>query len=90
MQCVAVPTVDIAERGITDVDGLLQHGLEQRVQIAGRATDDLQHFRRSRLLLKGLAQFTQQSRVLYRNGGLGGEVRDQLNVFLSECAHLRR
>ena len=59
MQCVAVPTVDIAERGITDVDGLLQHGLEQRVQIAGRATDDLQHFRRSRLLLKDSAQFTR-------------------------------
>ena len=48
---VTIPTVDISELGVADAYGLLQHGLEHRLQIARRATDDLKHLRGGCLLL---------------------------------------
>ena len=56
VQGIAVPAKDIAEVGVADADGFLQHGGKHRLKIAGRANDDLKHFRGGRLLLKGLAQ----------------------------------
>ena len=50
-QAVAVPTIDVAELRVADADRILQHGRKHRLKIARRAADDLQHFRRRRLLL---------------------------------------
>ena len=44
--------IEAAEFGIADADGFLQHGLKHGLQIAGRATDDLENLRRGRLLLQ--------------------------------------
>jgi hypothetical protein len=35
--------IEAAEFGIADADGFLQHGFKHGLQIAGRATDDLEH-----------------------------------------------
>ena len=51
-QTVAIPAIDIAELGVTDADGILQHAGKYRLEIAGRAGNDLQHFRGGRLLLQ--------------------------------------
>ena len=60
--------------------GILQHGLEHRLQIARRAGDDLQHLAGRGLLLQrlgqivgALAQLVEQPRVLDGDHGLGGE-----------------
>ena len=70
----AVPAIDIAESGVADADGFLQHCRKHRLQIARRAADDLEHLRRGRLLLKGLAQLVQQPRILDRDDRLRGKV----------------
>ena len=43
VQGVAIPAVDIAEFGVADADGFLQHGRKHRLKIARRAADDLEH-----------------------------------------------
>ena len=52
-RCRASPSqrIDIAELGIADANGILQHGRKHWLKIAGRAADNLEHLRRSRLLL---------------------------------------
>jgi hypothetical protein len=44
MQRATVPTIDVAELGVADADGFLQHRLEHRLQMARRAADNLEHF----------------------------------------------
>ena len=70
-----------AELGLADARRIFQHGLEDRLQLAGRAGDDLQHLRRRGLLLQrlgeivgALAQLVEQPRVLDGDDGLRGEV----------------
>ena len=57
----------------------------------GELDDDLQHLRGRRLLLQrlgeivgALAQLVEQPRVLDGDDGLGGEVRDQLDLLIGE------
>src|SRR5665213_3081213 len=45
-----------AKPRLTEFDRVFQHGLEHGIKIAGRAGDNLQHFRRRRLLLQRLVQ----------------------------------
>jgi hypothetical protein len=40
---VAVPAVDAAKLGVADPYGFLQHGFKHRLNIAGRATDNLEY-----------------------------------------------
>ena len=49
---VAIPAKDIAKLCVADADSVLQHGRKYRLKIARRATDDLKHLRRRRLLLQ--------------------------------------
>ena len=51
---LAVLTINVAELGVTDANGVLQHGREHRLQIAGRAADNLEHLRRCGLLFQRL------------------------------------
>ncbi len=76
-------------------DGVLQHGLEHRIQFAGRAGDDLEHLAGRGLLLQrlgeivgALAQFVEQPRVLDRDHRLRGEILHQLDLLASEGTHL--
>src|SRR5262249_13692207 len=61
---------------------------EHRLQIEGRAADDLENVGGGGLLLERLAQLVEQSRVLDGDYGLGGEVLDQLDLLVGERAHL--
>ena len=92
---VAFAQEQIAELRLADAGRILQHGLEHRLQVAGRAGDDLQHLGGRGLLLQrfgeivgALAQFVEQPRVLDGDDGLGGEVLHQLDLLVGERAHL--
>ena len=83
------------ELGLADVGGMLQHALEHRREIAGRAGDDPQHLRHRGLPLERIAQIVgalahllEQPRVLDRDLGLVGEARDQLDLSFAERTHL--
>ena len=96
-----VPAVDISELSVADTNGFLQHGLQNRLKIAGGAADDLKHLRRCRLLLQGfcevggafgevrgaLTQFVEQPRVLDGDDRLGGEVRYQCDLLFGKGAN---
>src|SRR5262249_3740670 len=68
--------------------GVLQHRLEDRLQIAGRAADDLQDLGSRGLLLKRLAQLVKQARVVDGDDGLVSEAGDQSDLFVGEGANL--
>src|SRR5215472_14062770 len=51
-----------AERGLAQVQRLVQHRVEHRSEVAGRAVDDLQNLSGRGLLLQGLARLGDQSR----------------------------
>ena len=53
-QGVAVPAINISKPGFADGYRFLQHGRKHRLKIAGRAADDLRHFRGRGLLIEGL------------------------------------
>ena len=53
---VAVPAVDAAKLGVADPYSFLQHDRKHRIDIAGRAADDLEHLRCRRLLLQRLGE----------------------------------
>ena len=91
VQSVTVPAIDISKLGVADADGVLQHGFEHRLKIAGRAADNLEHLRRGRLLVQRFGQLPralllrlEQSRVLNGDDGLVGEGLDQLDLLLGE------
>src|SRR5262249_48907857 len=79
------------DRGLVGI-GKPSGGFDQRLQhhfeVEGRAADDLEHVGRSSLLLQRFAQLVEQARVLDRDDGLVGEVLDQLDLLVSERAHL--
>jgi hypothetical protein len=84
-----------SELGLADAYRVRQHGLKHGLQLAGRRTDDLQHLGGRRLLLqrlgeiiRALAQFIEQPRVLDGDDGLSGEVFDQLNLLVGKGANL--
>ena len=57
----------VAERGSTNSHGVLQHGCEHRLQLAGRAANDLQDRRGRGLLLQRLGElfFKSSMRASY-------------------------
>ena len=58
----------------TKADRLLQHCIEHRGQVAGRAVDDTQDVSGCGLLFQGFARLAQQPRVLHRDHRLLGEI----------------
>jgi hypothetical protein len=64
LQCVAVPAENVSKVGVADANGLLQHGGEHRLKIAGRTADGLKYFRRCRLLLQRLVPLACEPRDL--------------------------
>ena len=66
----------------------LDQRIEHRLQIEGRAADDLEHVGGGGLLLQRFAQLVEQAGVLDGDDGLGGEVRDQLDLLVGERPHL--
>src|SRR5262249_50058417 len=58
--------------------------LQHRLEVEGRAADDLEHIGSGGLLLQRLPQLAEQPRVLDGDDGLAREVRDQLDLFFAE------
>ena len=54
-----------AKTGVADAHRVLQHGLEDRLKVALRTRDDLQHFGGRRLLLACLFQLLSESSNLF-------------------------
>src|SRR5262249_38967145 len=77
-----------AKLGIADAPGIFQYGLEYRLELTGRARDDLQHLGGGGLPLQRLTQLVEQPRVLDGDDGLAGEILDQLDLLLGEWADL--
>ena len=84
-----------AVAGLAEPRRIRQHGLEHRLQLAGRAGDDAEHLRGRGLLLQRLGQLArarlhlvEQPHVLDRDHRLVGEGGDQLDLLLAERLHL--
>src|SRR5215831_6420771 len=73
--------------GITQLSSRSHQSVKHRLKVESRTTDDLEHVGGGSLLLQGLAQFIEQSRVLDGDNGLRGEVGKQLNLFIGELTH---
>src|SRR5262249_34958715 len=58
-----------------------------RLQIEGRAADDLEHVGGGGLLLERFTEFAEQSCILDGDDGLCGEIFDQLDLLLGERPH---
>src|SRR5215831_11394776 len=86
-QHLAIEAEDKSPIGSTKPYRTFGNGFEDRLQIERRPTDDLKHIGGGSLLLKGFTQLVEQSRVLDGDDGLGGEVPDQLDLFLGERTH---
>ena len=54
----------------------LDQRIEHRLQVEGRAADDLEHVGGGGLLLQRFAQLVEQARVLDGDDGLGGKIGD--------------
>jgi hypothetical protein len=65
----------------------LDERIEDSLKIEGRAADHLEHIGGGGLLLQGLPQLVEEARVLDRDDGLGGEVRDQRDLLVGKGAH---
>src|ERR1700722_10153655 len=76
-----------AEIDATDTRGILEDGLEHRLQLTGRTRYDAQYLGSRGLLLQRLPQLVEQPRVLDGDDGLGGEIRHQLDLFVGEWTY---
>src|SRR5262245_4360826 len=70
MECAVRETVENAEMGITHARGVLQHRVEDRLQIAGRTGDDLEHLAGSGLLLECIGQLARACLHLLKKTGV--------------------
>src|SRR6516164_6653315 len=59
VQKFAVPAIDDSKLGVADANSVLEHRVEYRLQIAGRAGNDLEHLGGRRLLLQRLSKFSR-------------------------------
>src|SRR5262249_56637086 len=80
---------------IAETSGGPDQRIEHALKIEGRSADDLEHVGGRGLLLqrlsevvRALAQFVEQPRILDGDNGLSGEVRYQLDLLVGERPHL--
>src|SRR5437870_8164483 len=71
---------EFAECRLAQAHRLLEHCVEHRREITGRAVDDPQQLGSRRLLLQGVARLGDEPRVLDCDDRLFGEVLDQLDL----------
>src|SRR5262245_1173589 len=86
-QCTTFMEIEVAELGLANAHCIGQHRLEHRLQLAGRAADDLKHVGSGGLLLQRLAQLVEKARVLDRDDRLRREVRNQRDLLVGEGAN---
>src|SRR5215471_16089094 len=69
-------------------NGRLDQRIEHRLQVEGRAADDLEHIGGGGLLLQRFAQLVEQPHVLDGDYGLIREINDQLDLLVCEWPDL--
>src|SRR6185295_5066996 len=86
----------MAKPGFADAHGIRKHGLEHRLQLAGRARDDAEDLRGRRLSFQSLRQLArarlhllEQPRVLDGDDGLVGEGLKEFDVARGKGAGFR-
>src|SRR5262245_65884470 len=67
---------------------IAQNCVEHRSQFTGRARDNFEYFRGRGLLLKRLAQLSQQARILDGNDGLSSKILHQLDLLVGKWSYL--
>ncbi len=89
---LAVAAVDRAITRIAQPGCRFGDGIEDRLQVEGRAADDLEHvagcglvFERLLKIARALAQFVEQADILDGDDGLVGEGLEQLDLRFGEC-----
>src|SRR5215472_6146975 len=70
------------ESGSAQSQGLFEHRVEHRSEVARRAIDDLQYLGGRGLLLEGLARLGQQPRILHRDDRLRREILQQRDLLV--------
>ena len=73
-----------AEIRLTQTQGLLQHRVEHRREVARRGIDDLQYLGSRSLLVQRLARLGQEPRILHRDDRLVGKGAHQLDLPFGE------
>ena len=73
---IALPSEDDSPPCLAQPRRRLEQRVEHRLEVEGRPADHLEHVRGRGLLLQRFTQLVEQPRVLDRDDGLGGEVRD--------------
>src|SRR5262249_22419419 len=86
-KAVTLAYAQVSKSSLADARSICQHRLKHRLKLAGRSTDDLQHFRGRRLLLqcftqiiRALLQLVEHPCVFDRDDGLAGEIADQCDL----------
>src|SRR6516225_8730199 len=81
-------TSDRRDIRLTKSGGRLDQRVEHRLQVEGRAANDLEHVGGGGLLLEGFAQLVEQARVLDGDDRLACEVPNEIYLLLAERADL--
>src|SRR5262249_28477304 len=91
---VTLAEIEQPEPGPAQPYRIIQQGRENGLQLSGRAGDDFEHLGGCRPLLqrlaeigRALAQFIEEAGILDGDYGLGGEIREQLDLLLCERPH---
>src|SRR6516162_2954842 len=81
-------TSDRRDIRLTKSGGRLDQRVEHRLQVEGRAANDLEHVGGGGLLLERFAQLVEQAGVLDGDDGLAREVPNEIYLLLAERADL--
>src|SRR5262249_36566343 len=87
-EAISLAEVQRADLRFADAHCIREHGLEHRPQLARRAADDLQYFRRRSLPLQRFAQLVEQAGILDGDDGLLCEIADKFNLLLRKWSYL--
>src|SRR5262249_61746415 len=88
---LAVESCDAPSAGLTQPHRVLDQRLQDRLEVEGRAADDLEYLAGGRLLLQGLGQLAvaglqllEEAHVLDGDRGLGRERLQERNLLIRE------
>src|SRR6516164_1270017 len=85
---IALDAPEVDTGGVEHSHSCLGDRIERALTVLWCAGDDTENVSRRGLPFERLPQFAQQPRILDGDDGLGGEVLDQLDLFVGEWPHL--
>src|SRR5207302_7134252 len=88
LEPLALDTREPTDVGAGKADRVLEHDVEDRLEIERGSADRLEHVRDRGLLLEGLLRLVEQAHVLDRDGGLPRERLDEPDLLVAERTHI--